>query len=236
MSLGATTSAPASTWLTRGAREQLEAAVVVHVAVDDHAAVAVRRVLAEADVGQQHELGEARPQRAQRLLDDAVVLPRAGRLARPSPPGRRRGSRARTPRRASSSTSRNEPLDVVARHPRQLLVRERLGRDEERHHELVEREPRLAHEPAQRRRAAKAAEPGDREGAHARDGTPRRAQAAGAGGASGADSAPRRGSSPISTSGASVGHSASSIRSAKNSHAARPAASSGSATRIPGKP
>ena len=64
----------------RGAGEQLEAPVVVDVAVDDDAAVAVRRVLAEADVGEQDELREARPQRAQRDLDDAVLLPRAGRL------------------------------------------------------------------------------------------------------------------------------------------------------------
>jgi hypothetical protein len=64
----------------RRAGEQLEAPVVVDIAVDHHAAVAVGRVLAEADVREEDELREAWPQRAQRLLDDAVVLPRAGRL------------------------------------------------------------------------------------------------------------------------------------------------------------
>ena len=64
----------------RGARKQVEALVVVHLAVDDHAAMPVRGVLAEADVGHQHELGEARPERAEGALDDPVVVPRAGRL------------------------------------------------------------------------------------------------------------------------------------------------------------
>src|SRR6185436_8376526 len=59
-----------------------------------------------------------------------------------------------------------ETVDVEARHARQLFVRERLGRDEERHHELVERKPGLAHEPAQRSRAAEATEPSDRKRAH----------------------------------------------------------------------
>jgi hypothetical protein len=42
--------------------------------------VAVRRVLAQADVRQQQQLGKTRPQRAQRALDDAVVDPRARAL------------------------------------------------------------------------------------------------------------------------------------------------------------
>ena len=74
---------------------------------------------------------------------------------------------ARTPDRREPLHLAQQPLDVEARHARQLLVRERLGRDEERHDELVEREPRLAHEPAQRSRAAEAPQPGDRERAHA---------------------------------------------------------------------
>ena len=64
----------------RGACEQLEAAVVVHLAVDDDAAVPVRRVLAQTDVGDEHELGELRAERAQRALHDPVVIPRARRL------------------------------------------------------------------------------------------------------------------------------------------------------------
>ena len=62
----------------------------------------------------------------------------------------------------------HETVEVEARHPRQRLVRERLGRDEERHDELVEVEPRLAHEPAQRGGATKPPQPGDGERAHAR--------------------------------------------------------------------
>ena len=66
---------------------------------------------------------------------------------------------ARTPPAGKRLRLAQQPVDVEARHPGQLLVRERLGCDEERHHELVEREPRLAHEPAQRTRAAEAPQP-----------------------------------------------------------------------------
>ena len=59
----------------RGAREQLERGVVVDLLAAQHAAVAVRGVLAEADVGEQEQLGEARPQRTERLLDDPVGDP-----------------------------------------------------------------------------------------------------------------------------------------------------------------
>ena len=151
----------------RGAGQQLEAAVVVHVAVHHHPAVAVRRVFAEADVRQQDEVGEARPQRAQRLLNDPVVLPRTGcllvLLRRDAE--EQDGADAR---RCEVLDYANEAAEVEARHARQLLVRERLGSDEERHDELVEREPGLAHEPAQGSRTAEAPQPGDRERAHAR--------------------------------------------------------------------
>src|SRR5438034_22389 len=60
--------------------EQLERLVVVDLAVADDAAMAVRRVLAQADVGEEHELREARAEVAERALDDAVVLPGAGGL------------------------------------------------------------------------------------------------------------------------------------------------------------
>ena len=75
---------------------------------------------------------------------------------------------ALTPARSSSSHSRTRPVDGQARHRRQRLVAERLGRDEERHHEVVERELGLADEVAQGAGAAQAAEPGCRERAHAR--------------------------------------------------------------------
>ncbi len=127
--------------------------------------------------------GKRGSQRAQRLLDDAVLLPRAGRLVvlLRRDAEQHHGLHARGRERVDLA---HQAVEVEARHPRQRLVRERLGRDEERHDELVEVEPRLAHEPAQRSRAAEAPQPGDGERAHARKGTP----LAGAGGESGGDS------------------------------------------------
>ncbi len=80
MSLGQTASAPASTCETAVRAMQLERRVVVDLAAVEDAAVTVRRVLAQADVGEEQQLGEARPQRAQRLLDDPVAGPRARAL------------------------------------------------------------------------------------------------------------------------------------------------------------
>src|SRR5262245_16837839 len=51
-------------------------------------------------------------------------------------------------------------------------VRERLGRHEERQHEVAQIEPRLARERAKGAGAPEATEPGGREGAHARKTTP----------------------------------------------------------------
>ena len=75
MSLGATTSAPARAWRDRGARDELDARVVVDAAVRvDEAAVAVVGVLAEADVGHDEQLGMRLLDRARRELDDALVV------------------------------------------------------------------------------------------------------------------------------------------------------------------
>ena len=80
MSLGQTTSAPASTCETAvRASSSSEASLSISLAAQD-AAVAVRGVLAQADVGEQEQLGEARPERAERLLDDPVRDPRARAL------------------------------------------------------------------------------------------------------------------------------------------------------------
>src|SRR5207302_719234 len=69
-------------------------------------------------------------------------------------------------------------VDREARHRRKRLVVQGLRRDEERHDELVEREPRLADEAAQPARAAEAAEPDFGKRAHAeRVRAPRRASA-----------------------------------------------------------
>ena len=63
----------------RGARKEVERLVVVDLVAVEDPAVSVRRVLAEAHVGDQDDLGEARTQCAQRTLDDSVLLVGAGR-------------------------------------------------------------------------------------------------------------------------------------------------------------
>ena len=70
-----------------GAREQLERGIVVDVeaavvGLDDHAAVAVAGVLAEADVGDEDKLfcGCTLLEGAKALLHDSVVVPGAGGL------------------------------------------------------------------------------------------------------------------------------------------------------------
>ena len=89
----------------RRAREQLERLVVLHLAVAQHAAVAVARVLAEADVGDEHEVGLLDRERTQGELHDAVVVPGRGRLLvlvlRATP----KSSTAGTPSRVSSAAS-----------------------------------------------------------------------------------------------------------------------------------
>ena len=54
--------------------QQLERDVVVDAAIAQHAAMAVRGVLAQAHVGDQHQLGHGKPNGAQRHLHDALVV------------------------------------------------------------------------------------------------------------------------------------------------------------------
>ena len=63
-----------------GPREQLERLVVRDLAVPDHAAMPVRRVLAEAHVGDEDELRVLGADRPQRPLDDPVLVPGARAL------------------------------------------------------------------------------------------------------------------------------------------------------------
>src|SRR5213593_1293340 len=77
MSDGATMSAPASACET-DAREQLEGRIVADAAALDDAAVTVTRVLAEAHVGDDQEVGHDVLHGADRLLDDAVLGVRLG--------------------------------------------------------------------------------------------------------------------------------------------------------------
>ena len=67
-------SAPSLGVRDGGLSEQLERDVVVNTAVAQHAAVAVRRVLAQADVRDQRQIGYGEPQGAQRHLHDPLVV------------------------------------------------------------------------------------------------------------------------------------------------------------------
>ena len=60
MSDGATTSAPASAWLTRDPDEQLDGAVVIDLASVQDAAVPVIGVFAGADVADHQHLRQSR--------------------------------------------------------------------------------------------------------------------------------------------------------------------------------
>ena len=113
MSLGATTSAPASTWLTAVRASSSSVSSFATSPSSSDAAVPVARVLAEADVGEQRQAGHLGPQRAQRALHDAVVVPGARALLvlllgdaeqQHRPHAERAASSA--PSRTSSSTER----------------------------------------------------------------------------------------------------------------------------------
>ena len=60
-----------------GAGEQVERLVVLDLSVAEDTAVAMARVLAEADVGDEREGGNLGPQRPQRALHDPVGVPGA---------------------------------------------------------------------------------------------------------------------------------------------------------------
>src|SRR5206468_1038811 len=64
----------------------------------------------------------------------------------------------------------HDAVDRVARERGQALVRERLRRDEERHHEVVDRQGRLTDELAQRSRLAEATEAARGKRVHGRNG------------------------------------------------------------------
>ena len=112
MSLGATTSAPASTCDDRGAREQLEALVVVHLAVDDARrsgrATCTRRGRRRSSARARGSAAAAREAPAARCRRP----PRRRSPARPSPSGMPKRITACTPPRTSSSTSRTTSVDA----------------------------------------------------------------------------------------------------------------------------
>src|SRR5262249_39335648 len=202
-----------------GARDQLERGVVVDLVAVEDAAVAVRRVLAEADVRQEQQLRKPRPQLAQGLLHDAVLDPRARALVvlllRDAEQDHRLHARPEQLLALADGA-----VDRHARQRGQPVVRKGLGRDEERLDEVVERQRRLAHEVAQGAAAAESAEARRREGAHS--------ESVRAGGVSGS-----AGSTSTATGTGLPPQGSSTSRSEKNSHVARAAASSGKATSAP---
>ena len=139
------------------ARQQLQGGVVVDVTVLDHAAMAVIRILAETDVGDDDELRHVTLERTHRLLHRALVVPRLG-------PGRILG--VRDPEEQHAADAQRRGLARVA----QQLVDRRLGHARHRirwewRTFVPERtnkgstscdalERRFAHEPAQRSASA----------------------------------------------------------------------------------
>ena len=123
------------------ARDQLERRVVVDLPVRDDAAVAVRGVLAEADVGERAAAPESAAAAHAAPAGRCRRRSRRPSPRRPSPRGCRTGSRPCTP-------SADELLDLAhdagrpcgARSAGRRSFASASGRDEERHHEVVERE------------------------------------------------------------------------------------------------
>ena len=108
-------------------------------------AVAVRRVAAEADVGEEQELRKAGPQRPERLLDHAVLGPCSSGLVvllLRHPEKQQRGN----PGAGQLLGLAQQAVDGMPPQRGQLLVHERLGSDEDGHDEVVHGEPCLANE------------------------------------------------------------------------------------------
>ena len=143
--------------------DQLQRLVVRDLAVADDAAVAVRGVFAQAYVGEEDE--GAAVERAERALDDPVVVVCAGALVvllfRDAEQDHGAHAEALEPLRLD-----DDRLDRVPCQPRQVVVRERLGPDEQGHNEVVEVEARLADEVADAARAPQPSQPRDGERAH----------------------------------------------------------------------
>ena len=123
MSLGQTTSAPASTCETAVRTSSSSDASLSTSSPRSDAAVAVGGVLAEADVGQQQQLGEARPERAQRLLDDPVGDPGARALVVLLLGDAEEDDRPDAGARAAPRTRAPTPSTVRRGERRQALVR-----------------------------------------------------------------------------------------------------------------
>ena len=135
MSLGATTSAPASHVADRGPAEQLQRRVVRHLAVLDHAAMAVRRVLAETDVRDQDEIRVtlAQARSARWTIPSDAYAPDPSSSFSSGIPKRMHGGQ---PEPEQLLGLAREIVDREAAERRQLLVRLARGPDEERIDEI----------------------------------------------------------------------------------------------------
>src|SRR5439155_23559022 len=112
----------------RGADEQLERRIVVDLLAVEDAAVSMRRVLAEADVGDEDEV--AATQLAQRALDDALVVP-GGRTVLVLLVGDAEEDDGLDAEADELVRLRADSFDGVPCEPGEVGVRQRLGADEE---------------------------------------------------------------------------------------------------------
>ena len=158
MSEGATMSAPASAWEIAVRASSSSGDVVVDLALADEAAVPVRRVLAEADVGDHHQVRMRLLQRAHRHLHDALVVvgARAGLVLRRRDAEQDHGADAGglDLGRLGDELADREALD--AGHRLHGLADVLAGDHEQRLHEVARRQLGLAHEVTKRARAAQA--------------------------------------------------------------------------------
>ena len=173
MSLGATTSAPASTWLT---------AVRASSSSVSSFSTSPSRSTPQCPwlvYSQRHtSVTSVRPGTSARSARSArCTIPSSSQAPEPSSSfssGIPKRSTARTPSDASSAASRTIssterwaiPSSPVDRADDALP-----GAGEERHHDVVERQPRLAHERAQRVGAPQAPQAGDGKAGHRGKGT-----------------------------------------------------------------
>ena len=152
-------------------REQRERRVVVHFAVPDHAAVAVRGVLVQADVGHHDHVRQLLLHPPHGLLDRGRVVPGLAALV------------VLPLREAEEDDGPHSDLReipdlrdrLVGREPEHagqrpdLLAKVRAVPHEQRSDEAVRREPGLPHQRPEGRGAAKAAETRRRESGHGRN-------------------------------------------------------------------
>ena len=167
MSLGATTSAPARAWETAvRASSSSDASLSTLPSAVSTPAVAVVGVLAEADVGEDEQLGVRRLDRARGELDRAVVVPGAGAVGvlLGGDAEEQDGRDAERVGGAGLLHDRGDAVAVDAGHRGDRRAPLQPVLDEQRQHEVRRRQRGLAHEVAQRAGAAQAAQAGGGKG------------------------------------------------------------------------